>query len=126
MNAPDTILNEQEQTTLQAQAYLLLQTGRSIEAYQLFKALCELAPNHHHLHMGLAVSALKAGEPAESLKLCQPLIEQEPWAKDPLAWLCFSRALWQLNQFEQARNAYAQFLTFKQATVLEPSNTVKN
>lgn len=126
MNTTNTLLNEQEQATLQAQAYLLLQTGRSVEAYQLFKALCELEPNNHHLHMGLAVSALKAGEPAESLKLCQPLIEQEPWAKDPQAWLCFSRALWQLNQFEQARNAYAKFLTFKQTIVLESSNTAKN
>lgn len=110
---PASPFTEQERSTLQAQAFLLLQCGRFQEAYQLFQALVAIEPDQDRVLPGLTVSALKAGRSAEAIQLCESLMQSPKWKQDPQLTLCLSRALWAEGRQEEARTTYQTFLTLQ-------------
>ena len=91
------------QSILQAAAYH--QSGKLQEAMELYRAILQDHPNHPEVNHNMGVLAVQMKQPASALSYLMSALETDPARKQ--YWLSYIDALFQLGQFEAAREVLA-------------------
>jgi len=98
-------------TDLTHQAQLLKAEGRHSEALDALKELIAKAPNNVAVKHNYAAALGDAGRNREAVSVLRDAFSQGLNA--PESWLVFARALSGIQEFEQAKNAFANLLHLK-------------